>query len=223
MPKNEWYYRMKKAGMVQQGHVVLSSGYHTGTYINCALPLITLNPIVDEIVEEMGEKVRPIAAQKSGIIAFISVGKGCFYAERIAWWCTQHYPGFIFRFAFAQRLNTGLLTLPYNQRTLLQDAEIIVVDDVHMTGRTFHDIAHLINGKSSRILQYLTIVNRGNARVIDDGMVSLLVESLVHLPKLKKWGSRSTCPLCKAGVKFSTSIEGGYHEFFTHGQPEKVR
>jgi len=221
MPKNKWYYRFQDAGMIQRGHVVLSSGWHTNTYVNCALPLIRLDPVVDEIVEALAKCVRIQAAQHSGKIAFAGVGKGVHYAERIARWCQAHHTKNEFLFAFAQRRLTGRLFLPYNQRLLLQDAEVVVVDDVHMTGRTFHDLAKLMNGHTAGVLQYLTIVNRSQRKSIDDGKASFVIESLLQLPYLRKWRSRHTCSLCKSGVPYSTSIEGGLDEFTAHGQPAK--
>lgn len=219
MPQNNWYYRIRQAGMLQNGHVVLSSGYHSEKYINCAYPLITLNPIVHEIIEALGKKIKLLPAQKGGPIAIFGVGKGAHYARLLAEWAQLNHPSRQFLFLYGQRQPDGTLFLPYNQAKFVQKSEVIIFDDAHMTGRTFRDMAGLINGKSQRVLQYLTIVNRSKSTTIDDGKLSFLIESLVHVPTLKKWKNMASCPLCKRGVPYSTSIEGGKTEFHIHGQP----
>jgi len=219
MPRNDWYYRFKKAGMIQSGHVVLSSGFHSERYINCAYPLITLNPIVRQIIEGLGQKIRVLPAQKGGPIAIFGVGKGAHYARLLAEWAQARHPDRQFLFLYGQRQYDGTLFLPYNQMRFLRESEVIIFDDAYMTGRTFRDIARLINGKSQRVLQFLTIVNRSEEKFVDDGNLSFMIESLVHVPTLRKWKDMASCPLCKKGIPYSTSIEGGKHEFHQHGQP----
>src|SRR5690606_13098399 len=110
MTQNQLLERFTEAGMIERKHVVLTSGYHTDTYINCALPLITLNPIVYEIVEALGRKLNITESQKGGPVVIFSVGKAAHYGRMLAEWAKEHYNGWEFLFLYGQRMLEGELT-----------------------------------------------------------------------------------------------------------------
>ncbi len=172
----------KKTGAYQQGHFKLSSGLHSGAYLQCALVL--QQPIIAErLCAVLAEKFR---ADKPDVILGPAMG-GVVFAYELARALNA-------RAIFSERDAEGKMCLRRGFR-VCPDNKVLIAEDVLTTGKSTKEVIALLEGEDVRPIGIASLVNR-SAEPIDFGGIK--TESLLKLnvPTF----SEEECPLCQEGI-----------------------
>jgi len=171
----------KKTGALKEGHFLLSSGLHSGRYVQCALVL--QHP---EYAGQMGEAIAG-RFKDAGItvVAGPAIG-GIVIAHEVA-------RGLGVRCVFGEREN-GKMTLRRGF-TVDKGDKVLIVEDVITTGGSLKELAGFIKGTGAELAGAASIIDRSSVKP-DFGVKS---ECLVKLDI--KTFSPEDCPLCKDGSR----------------------
>jgi orotate phosphoribosyltransferase len=178
--QNQWIDVLQTAGAIQDGHFLLSSGRHSGRYVQCALAL---------------EHPKTAALLGSAIAAAIDVPVDRVMAPPlggllIGYEVARHLN---VPFSFPERGSDGTFVLRRGFR--LQPGErICVIEDVITTGKTTVELLDVLRNLGALPVAVGCIVDRSNTHQLAD----LPIHSLLQLtiPTF----SAEMCPLCQDGV-----------------------
>ncbi|MGD2278981.1 MAG: orotate phosphoribosyltransferase [Candidatus Omnitrophota bacterium] len=171
-----------KIGAYQQGHFKLSSGLHSGAYLQCALVL--QDPVL--AARLCGVLAEKFVADAPDIVVGPAMG-GVVLAYELARALNA-------RAIFTERdkngkmaLRRGFMVSPKNK--------VLIAEDVLTTGGSVKEVIKLLEEESVRPLGVACLVNR-SSRIIDFGGIKC--ESLIKLdiPTFEE----AECPLCQEGM-----------------------
>ncbi len=154
---------LKETNALQQGHFILSSGLHSGQYIQCAQLLskpLKAYQICKSLADKIKNKFKDIdiilSPAMGGIVIGYEIGR-LLNLETI----------------FAERIN--------NSFTLRRDfvirkgSKVLIVEDVITTGKSSLECSEIVKKASGSILGYACIIDRSNGKsLIKDDIVSQL-------------------------------------------------
>ena len=154
---------LKETNALQQGHFILSSGLHSGQYIQCAQLLrkpLKAYQICKSLADKIKNKFKDIdiilSPAMGGIIIGYEIGR-LLNLETI----------------FAERIN--------NSFTLRRDfvirkgSKVLIVEDVITTGKSSLECSEIVKKASGSILGYACIIDRSNGKsLIKNDIVSQL-------------------------------------------------
>lgn len=171
---------LEESGALRRGHFLLSSGLHSGAYVQCALLLE--DPVRSRRVgEELAEDLRQyhpdsvLAPALGGVIIGHEVATSL---------------GVPFRFTERKGEEMGLR----RGFTLRQGERVVIVEDVVTTGRSTLETAALATSRGARVVAIGAIIDRTVGRdPFDVPFRSLLELDLPSFPP-------SECPACQAGA-----------------------
>lgn len=174
---------MEESGALLTGHFRLSSGLHSGKYIQCAR-LLEGPPRAEYAGRKLAEALESeLGNDKPDLIVSPALG-GVIIGHEVA-------RAMGVRFLFTERVN-GKMTL--RRGFGIDEGErAVVVEDVVTTGGSTREVIAALEEAGGRVMAVGSIVNRGAE--IDFGVpfVSLYrVEITNHEP--------DNCPMCKDGV-----------------------
>ena len=172
----------KKTGAYQQGHFKLSSGLHSGAYLQCALVL--QNPIVaDRLCTALAGKFRGdmpdtvIGPAMGGIV--------------LAYELARHLKS---RALFTERdenqkmsLRRGFIVTPENK--------VLIAEDVLTTGKSVKEVIALLKTKGIKPIGVASLVDR-SAAPIDFGGIKHTSLIKFDIPTF----TEKECPLCQEGM-----------------------
>ena len=171
-----------KTGAYKTGHFKLSSGLHSGAYMQCAL--VMQDPIIAERL--CGALARKFADKKPDVVIGPAMG-GIIFAYELA-------RALGAKAMFAERDKEGKMSL---RRGFLvtPDTKVLIAEDVLTTGRSIKEVMELLKKDSVKPIGIGCIVDR-RAIPIDVGGVR--IESLIkrEIPVFEE----NKCPLCKEGI-----------------------
>jgi len=171
---------LESAGAVRQGHFELSSGLHSGTYIQCALVL--QHP---EFAERLG---RALAAEFHDIqiecVASPALG-GVILGHEVA-------RAIGVRAVFAERDSSGQLTLRRGF-DVKPDERVLVVEDVWTTGGSTFETMRVIEQAGGRVVGVGALIDRSGGNLEFPVRAEALLE--LRVPSY----SPQECPLCRSG------------------------
>lgn len=171
---------LESAGAVRQGHFELSSGLHSGTYIQCALVL--QHP---EFAERLG---RALAAEFHDIqiecVASPALG-GIILGHEVA-------RAIGVRAVFAERDSSGQLTLRRGF-DVKPDERVLVVEDVWTTGGSTFETMRVIEQAGGRVVGVGALIDRSGGNLEFPVRAEALLE--LRVPSY----SPQECPLCRSG------------------------
>ena len=175
---------LRETGALLHGHFRLSSGLHSGDYVQCAL-LLEHPRNAKRIGEELAAKIRPMAPSKIASPALGGVIVGYAVAEAL------NIP-----FIFSERKD-GQMTLRRGFR-LERDEPVVIVEDVVTTGKSTRETADAVRAAGGRVAGFASILNRSGRENPYEGVpyVYLLAKSL------KTYGE-SICPLCEQNISLT--------------------
>ncbi|MFW6139539.1 MAG: orotate phosphoribosyltransferase [Spirochaetota bacterium] len=171
---------LKKSGALLEGHFLLTSGNHSGKYIQCALllshPYMAVEFMQDIAEHFKGSKIDTVAAPAvGGIIVSYEVarlmGKRAVYLERENG---------------AMKLRRGF--------NIARNERVLIVEDVITTGGSVQEVAGVVQKHGGVVDSSASLVNRSGGR-FDPGLpyyFCLKMDVPIYRPQ--------ECPFCKQGL-----------------------
>lgn len=171
--------RFRSTGAYLTGHFRLTSGLHSGEYLQSALVL--QHPA---IAEEMGRDLAA-ALPRASVVVSPAIG-GLIIGHEVA-------RAMGARFIFTEREASGKMTL---RRLFSVDPgeTAVVIEDVVTTGGTTREVIELLQQTGARVVGAGSIIDRSGGKV-DLGVPRFALETLevVAYPP-------DDCPLCRQGL-----------------------
>lgn len=171
---------LEESGALRRGHFLLSSGLHSGAYVQCALLLedpVRARRVGEELAEEL-RQYHPdsvLAPALGGVIVGYEVAASL---------------GVPFRFSERKGEEMGLR----RGFGLRQGERVVIVEDVVTTGRSTLETAALATSRGARVVAVGAIIDRTVGRdPFDVPFRSLLELDLPSFPPHE-------CPACRAGA-----------------------
>jgi orotate phosphoribosyltransferase len=158
---------LKDAGAILHGHFQLTSGRHSGTYVQCARVLED-PALTTELAHAMAESV---ADRAIDVVAAPAVG------------------GIIIGFAVAQALGVKFIFSERQQGTMVfrrsfsvtPGERVLVVEDVVTTGGSVAEVIELVEGSGAEVVAVTSLIDRGGPKAFAAEYLPLLeleVESM---------------------------------------------
>ena len=170
-------------GSHQRGHFLLSSGLHSGDYLQCALYLAEPRRAAHAgslIGAAMTEAVPDIDLVVSPAMGGLIIGHETARALGLPFLFTERADG-------EMVLRRGFAVAP-GQR-------IIIVEDVVTTGKSTREVIEILEADGAEVVGLASLVNRsGNPNPFDPKPYRALLEA-----SFPTW-SADECPLCRDGV-----------------------
>lgn len=189
MDKEELMNMLDKAGAVQHGHFLLSSGMHSDTYVQCALLLR-----YPEYAERVGKALYLLF---SNIIFDLVVSPalgGIIIGYEVA--RSAHKP-----FIFTERNEKGKMKLRRGF-TIESGMRVLIIEDVITTGRSTREVKRVVEDHGGIVAGYGSIIDRsGNTSgdtIAKGKMNPMKFRSLLKMD-LNLYAP-SDCPLCAKGI-----------------------
>ncbi|HEX6642334.1 MAG TPA: orotate phosphoribosyltransferase [Thermoanaerobaculia bacterium] len=172
---------LEQTGALLRGHFRLSSGLHSGNYVQCAR-LLEEPRNAKAIGAALGDRIREFGAQRIVAPALGGVIIGYTAAEALG-----------VPFLFTER-KEGQMTLRRGF-ALEPDEDVVIVEDVVTTGKSTRETAEVITQHGGRVVGFASILNRsGKANPFaPDPYEALLALDFETYEE-------SECPLCSSGV-----------------------
>lgn len=165
-----------------QGHFKLSSGLHSGVYLQCALVL--QDPVVASRLCEV--LARKFQADKPDVVVGPAMG-GIVLAYELARALNA-------RAIFTERDAEGVMQLRRGF-DLFPNNKVLIAEDVLTTGKSVKEVISLLKKKDVTPLGIASLVNRSTSPIDFDGIKSESLLKLVH-PVFRE----EACPLCQEGM-----------------------
>lgn len=177
------------AGAIRHGHFELSSGLHSGMYVQCALVLQ-----YPRFAEKLGHALAALFSD-ARIDAVVSPALGgVIIGQEVA----RALPGPKDTVGggvpamFVERDASGTMTLRRGFR-LLPDQHVLVVEDVWTTGGSTQEAIHVVEEAGGRVVAAGALIDRSG------GEIEFPVESNALLQLKIESYEPEDCPLCRQG------------------------
>jgi len=171
---------LRETGALLHGHFRLSSGLHSGDYVQCAL-LLEHPRNAKAVGTELASRIRTFVPAKIVSPALGGVIIGYAVAEALD-----------IPFVFTER-KEGQMSLRRGFR-IAKEEPVVIVEDVVTTGKSTRETAEVVRAAGGRVAGFASILNRsGRENPYDAPYVYLLAMSLESY-------SEMICPLCASGV-----------------------
>ena len=178
---------LEEVGAIRQGHFELTSGLHSGTYVQCALVLQ-----YPKFAEQLG---RALAAEfmdlRVDCVASPALG-GVILGHEVARAIPSRPDGKPVRAIFVERDATGTLTLRRGFR-IEPDEHVLVVEDVWTTGGSTYETMRVLEEAGARVVAAGALIDRSGGKI----ELPVRTEALIDL-KIESYDP-SDCPLCRNG------------------------
>jgi orotate phosphoribosyltransferase len=177
---------LQSVGAVRHGHFELSSGLHSGTYIQCALALQ-----FPRYAERLG---RALAAEfhdlRVDCVASPALG-GVILGHEVARALPSTNEHGV-RAVFVERDSTGRMTLRRGFE-IHPDEHVLVVEDVWTTGGSTFETIRVIEEAGGRVISAGALIDRSGGRV----ELPVRAEALLDL-RIESYDP-GECPMCRSG------------------------
>jgi orotate phosphoribosyltransferase len=176
-------------GAIRHGHFELSSGLHSGTYVQCALVLQ-----YPRYAEKLGQALAALFSDTS-IEAVVSpaVG-GLIIGQEVARALPEPRTGLGggVPAMFVERDASGMMTLRRGFE-IRPDQHVLVVEDVWTTGGSTTETIHVVEEAGGRVVAAGALIDRSAGKV----EFEVEAQSLMQLPIASY--EPEDCPLCREG------------------------
>jgi orotate phosphoribosyltransferase len=189
LPREELLKIFETAGAVRHGHFELSSGLHSGTYVQCALVLQ-----YPRFAEKLGHALAGLFAdQRIETVVSPALG-GVVIGQEVARAMPEPRgsAGGGVPAVFVERDASGTMTL--RRGFSLQPGErVLVVEDVWTTGGSTLETIHVVEEAGGRVVGAAALIDRSGGKI--DFPVD--AQALLDLPIASY--EADECPLCREG------------------------
>jgi len=190
MLKREELLKMfESAGAVRHGHFELSSGLHSGTYVQCALVLQ-----FPRFAEKLGQALAALFSD-SRIEAVVSPAMGgLIIGQEVARALPEakNTIGGGVPALFVERDASGMMTLRRGF-SLTPDQHVLVVEDVWTTGGSTQEAIRVVEEAGARVVAAGALIDRSGGKI----EFEVEAQSLIQLPIASF--EPEDCPLCRQG------------------------
>lgn len=180
MQKEEILEIFKKLNVLLEGHFKLSSGFHSGRYLQCAV-LFQYPEITEKFAREISRKFKN---KKIDVVASPAIG------------------GIIIGYEVARILNARAIfaeredgEMKFRRGFKINRGEkVLIVEDVITTGGSVKEVIDLVRKEGGEVVGAGVIADRSEGKLD----FKIPIKSLIKL-KIKKYAP-SSCPLCKKNI-----------------------
>ena len=175
----------RSTGAYLQGHFLLTSGLHSGAYLQCALVL--QHPAAAERLGRLlAEELRRLAGGEIRTVVSPALG-GLIIGHEVA-------RALGARFLFTERDATTKKMALRRGFTVTPGEQVVVVEDVITTGGSTHDVVEVMAAAGANVLAAGSIIDRsgGHAAVGAPRTALVTLDVATYDP--------AACPLCQAGT-----------------------
>ncbi|HEX4544012.1 MAG TPA: orotate phosphoribosyltransferase [Candidatus Acidoferrum sp.] len=189
LKREELLKLFEAAGAIRQGHFELSSGLHSGMYVQCALVLQ-----YPRFAEKLGQALAAlfsdarIEAVVSPAIGGLIIGQE---VARALPELKQSLGGGV-PALFVERDASGMMTLRRGF-SLAPDQHVLVVEDVWTTGGSTQEAIRVVEEAGARVVAAGALIDRSGGKIEFD----VEAQSLIQLP-IDSFEPED-CPLCRSG------------------------
>lgn len=180
MKRDEILKVLEQVGAIRQGHFELSSGRHSGTYIQCAL-VLAYPQHADPLGRALGElfKDRSISCVVSPALGGIIIG------HEVA-------RGLGVRALFVERDRSGQMALRRGFELKLNE-RVLVIEDVWTTGGSTREAIGVVEQEGGLVVAAGALIDRSGGRLELNVPARALLQ--MDVPSYEP----DDCPLCRAG------------------------
>jgi orotate phosphoribosyltransferase len=176
----------EKVGALQDGHFMLSSGFHSDRYLQCAL--VTQHPeYAARLADGLAEKFQK---QRIDVVLGPALG-GIVIAQEVAQ-ALHRASSRPVRAIFCERVD-GKLTLRRGF-SLLPNEHVLVVEDVVTTGGSVKETVDLAKAAGATVVGVGSFVDRSTTPLALGAPLQALLKVQAAIYTLEQ------CPLCKDGL-----------------------
>jgi orotate phosphoribosyltransferase len=187
--REELLKMFEKAGAIRHGHFELSSGLHSGTYVQCALVLQ-----YPRFAEKLGQALAALLSD-ARIDAVVSPAMGgLIIGQEVARALPAHSDaiGGGVPAMFVERDGSGTMCMRRGF-SLRPDMHILVVEDVWTTGGSTQEAISVVEEAGGRVVAAGALIDRSG------GKIEFPVESNALLGLTIESYEPDDCPLCRQG------------------------
>src|SRR6266403_5818869 len=189
LKREELLKLFETAGAIRHGHFELSSGLHSGTYVQCALVLQ-----YPRFAEKLGQALAALFSD-SKIEAVVSPAMGgLIIGQEVARALPEPKspPGGGTPALFVERDASGMMTLRRGF-SLAPDQHVLVVEDVWTTGRSTQEAIRVVQEAGGRVVATAALIDRSGGKI----EFPVKSQALLDLPIASY--DPDECPLCREG------------------------
>jgi len=193
MPSREELLKIfESAGAIRHGHFELSSGLHSGTYVQCALALQ-----YPRFAERLGNALAAIFAAASVEAVVSPAIGGLIIGQEVARALPESSSEDALKNAgvpalFAERDAGGIMTIRRGF-SLRPDQRVLVVEDVWTTGGSTLEAIKVVREMGGSVVAAGALIDRSGGKIA----FPVKAQALLDLP-IESF-RREACPLCREG------------------------
>jgi orotate phosphoribosyltransferase len=182
---------LESVGAVRRGHFELSSGLHSGSYVQCALVLQ-----FPRYAEKLGQAIAALFSDASVDAVVSPALGGVIIGQEVARALPEPKAGVGGGVSaiFVERDGSGLMTLRRGF-SLKPGQRVLVVEDVWTTGGSTQEAIRVVEESGGRVIGAGAIIDRSG------GQVEFEVESQALLELQIANYDPDDCPLCRQGTE----------------------
>lgn len=175
----------RSTGAYLQGHFRLTSGLHSGEYLQCAL-VLQHPQYAERLGRLLAEELKRIAGREIALVVSPAMG-GLMIGHEVA-------RALGVRHIFTERDPATKQMLLRRGFTIAPGETAVVVEDVITTGGSTHDVVEVLRAAGADVVAAASIIDRsgGKAEVGVPRVALATLQVVAHQP--------DECPQCKAGV-----------------------
>jgi orotate phosphoribosyltransferase len=191
MLKREELLRMfESAGAIRHGHFELSSGLHSGTYVQCAQVLQ-----YPRFAEKLGHALAALFSDATIEVVVSPAMGGVIIGQEVARALPELRTGLVgggIPAIFVERDGSGTMTLRRGF-SLRADQHVLIVEDVWTTGGSTLEAVQVVEEAGGRVVAAGALIDRSGGKV----EFPVEAQALLDLPIASY--PPEDCPLCREG------------------------
>jgi orotate phosphoribosyltransferase len=175
----------RSTGAYLQGHFRLTSGLHSGEYLQCALVLQHPRH-AERLGQLLAEELRRIAGREVGLVVSPALG-GLIIGHEVA-------RALGARFLFTERDAATKQMALRRGFSVTPGEAAVVVEDVITTGGSTRDVVDVLRAAGAEVVAAGSVIDRsgGTAEVGAPRVALVTLQVETHQPE--------ACPMCRAGI-----------------------